>query len=235
MTERAAAEEVLVRLIEDYWNGQGLARIDAVFAADAVVHFGATDYVGHKGINEEFAGPFMAAFPDLRHEILDLLIDGGRASMRYRGTGHMQQDYGGAAASGQPFLYHGIAVFRLEGGRIAEVWSNSDMAAWLAAQPKADAGPLLAVTLAHGPAWDQGRMMDEQDGWDAHATFMDGLTSEGFVALGGPLEGTGDALLAIRATDEAEVRSRFEADPWHASGHLRVKSVVPWRLRLGGL
>jgi len=137
MADRAKAEEVLVRLIEQYWNKQDLAGIGKVFAADATVHFGATDYVGHKGINEEFAGPFMAAFPDLRHDILLLLIDGDMASMRYRGSGHMAKDYGGAKASGQAFEYHGIAIFRLKGDLVGEVWSNSDMAGWLAAQPKA--------------------------------------------------------------------------------------------------
>ena len=137
MSGRNEAEALLRRLIEVYWNGQALARIGEVFAADAVVHFGATDYVGHRGINEEFAGPFMAAFPDLRHDILHVLVDGDSAAMRYRGSGHMAADYGGARASGQSFEYHGIAIFRLAGGRIAEVWSNSDMASWLAAQPQA--------------------------------------------------------------------------------------------------
>ena len=135
MTDRAAADEVLTRLFEVYWNDQALGRIGEVFAADAVIHFGASDYVGHSGINEEFAGPFMAAFPDLRHDILDLIVEGERAAVRYRGSGHMAKDYGGARASGQAFEYHGIAIFRLAGGLVAEVWSNSDMGSWLAAQP----------------------------------------------------------------------------------------------------
>jgi predicted ester cyclase len=137
MTDRNTQEAVVVRVIDQFWNGQALERIGEVFTDDAVIHFGATDYVGHAGIIEEFARPFMAAFPDLKHDILALLIDGDRAAMRYRGTGHMQKDYGGARAAGQPFEYHGIAIFRVDEGRVAEVWSNSDMANWLAAQPRA--------------------------------------------------------------------------------------------------
>ncbi len=45
----------------------------------------------------------------------------------------------------------------------------------------------FAVTQEHGPAWDQARDLREQEGWDAHATFMDGLVDDGFVILGGPL------------------------------------------------
>ena len=31
--------------------------------------------------------------------------------------------------------------------------------------------------------------MREQDGWDEHARFMNGLVDDGFIVLGGPLEG----------------------------------------------
>ena len=137
MADRGATEELLVRLFDEFWNDRKLQRIGDVFASDAVIHFGPTDFSGHGGIRDDFAGPFMDAFPDLRHEILMMLIDGDRAAARYRGTGHMRKDYGGARGSGQAFEYHGIAIFRIAGGRIAEVWSNSDMAVWLAAQPRA--------------------------------------------------------------------------------------------------
>jgi predicted ester cyclase len=140
MSDRQANEAVLVRLFEEFWNRQALDDIADVFTEDAVIHFGASDYVGHAGIVDDFARPFMAAFPDLNHEILLLLIDGDMASMRYRGTGHMHKDYGGVRASGQPFEYHGIAIFRLAQGRVAEVWSNSDMATWLAGQPQTGDG-----------------------------------------------------------------------------------------------
>jgi uncharacterized protein YciI len=64
---------------------------------------------------------------------------------------------------------------------------------------------------------------------------MNGLKAEGFVVLGGPLEGTPEVLLIIRAEDEAEIRARLAADPWSASDLLRVDRAVPWTLRLGSL
>jgi predicted ester cyclase len=79
----------------------------------------------------------------LTHEILALVIDGDMAAMRFRGTGHMQTDYAGVRGTGQPFEYHGIGLFRLADGRVVEVWSNSDMADWLAAQPRVDTGRSL--------------------------------------------------------------------------------------------
>jgi uncharacterized protein YciI len=95
--------------------------------------------------------------------------------------------------------------------------------------------PLFAVTRARGPAWDHSRPLEGQPEWPAHATFMNGLKAEGFVVLGGPLEGTSEVLLIVRAENEAEVRSKLAADPWSASDLLRVARTAPWTLRLGSL
>ena len=50
------------------------------------------------------------------------------------------------------------------------------------------------VRLRRGGPWDWSRGMREQDGWDEHASFMDGLVDSGFILLGGPLKGDRDAL-----------------------------------------
>jgi hypothetical protein len=55
------------------------------------------------------------------------------------------------------------------------------------------------------------------------------------VILGGPLEGTSDVLLVVRATTPDEVRSRLAEDPWAAKDLLRVTRVARWTLRLGSL
>jgi hypothetical protein len=55
------------------------------------------------------------------------------------------------------------------------------------------------------------------------------------VVLGGPLEGTSDVLLIIRANTADEIRSRLEADPWTSNDLLRVTRITPWTLRLGSL
>lgn len=77
--------------------------------------------------------------------------------------------------------------------------------------------------------------MDEQADWPAHAFFMDSLVAEGFVALGGPLEGTRDAMLVIRAESSSEIEQRLSADPWTKNGLLITKDCWPWRIRLGAL
>lgn len=89
------------------------------------------------------------------------------------------------------------------------------------------------VERAPGPRWDSARPRREQDGWDAHAAFMDGLAADGFVVLGGPVgEGDGDvALLVVDAAGEEEVRARLAEDPW-PDEMLTTTSIRPWTVLL---
>jgi uncharacterized protein YciI len=96
-------------------------------------------------------------------------------------------------------------------------------------------GKLFAVINTRGPAWNHARPMEDQEGWRAHADFMNALEAEGFVVLGGPLQGTSDVLLIVRAEDEAEVDARLAPDVWVVNDLLRRVRVHPWQLRLGTL
>lgn len=92
----------------------------------------------------------------------------------------------------------------------------------------------FAVTMVHGPNWDPCRQIRDQNAWDEHAAFMDGLVDDGFVILGGPTGGGEKALLAVEAADEPDVRSRLGQDPWAPMELLRIDAIEPWALWLDG-
>jgi len=94
---------------------------------------------------------------------------------------------------------------------------------------------VFAVFRSRGPAFDDSRPLEGQALWAEHAAFMDALFEERFAALVGPLEGTRDALLILRASSAAEVAERLALDPWTASGHLVTRQISPWQLRLGSV
>lgn len=95
--------------------------------------------------------------------------------------------------------------------------------------------PNFVVIRSRGPKWDDLCPLEGQLGWREHADFMDALFMQDFVAFAGPLEGTRDALLIIRAKDEAEIHQRLAADPWIENGLLTFKACWPWEVRLGSL
>jgi len=91
---------------------------------------------------------------------------------------------------------------------------------------------LFAVVRTKGQAWDVAKPMRSQPQWSEHALFMDRLAADGFVILGGPLGHSGDILLAIKATDESEVKFTLQRDPWSQAGILKLKSIQPWTILL---
>jgi hypothetical protein len=89
----------------------------------------------------------------------------------------------------------------------------------------------LVVLRRAGPEWDRSKPMEEQSGWDEHASFMDGLVDDEFLVLGGPLADEVRVAHAVEAESEEAVRATFARDPWSET-HLVVDSIEPWTIRL---
>jgi uncharacterized protein YciI len=91
----------------------------------------------------------------------------------------------------------------------------------------------FAIVREAGSAWDRAKPLREQPAWDEHAEFMNALAEDGFVVVGGPVDGGPKTLLIVDAGDEAEIRSRLDDDPWTAMGLLAIASIEPWEILLG--
>jgi hypothetical protein len=92
---------------------------------------------------------------------------------------------------------------------------------------------VFVVLRSRGPAWDDAKPLEGQVDWIAHAAFMDALYEARFAVLVGPLEGTRDALLVLRASSTPEIVERLASDPWTTNGLLVTTQTSPWELRLG--
>jgi uncharacterized protein YciI len=90
------------------------------------------------------------------------------------------------------------------------------------------------VRLERGGPWDWSRDLREQAGWDDHARFMDGLVDDGFILLGGPLEGDRETLHVVEAPSEEAIRERLAEDPWAANGMLTPVRIERWTILLDG-
>ena len=94
---------------------------------------------------------------------------------------------------------------------------------------------LFAVIRTRGDSWQDSVPLENQQKWDEHASFMNALKRNGFIILGGPLEGTRDVLLIVRASSQDEINDRFRDDPWTSLDLLRISRIAPWTIRLGSL
>jgi uncharacterized protein YciI len=94
---------------------------------------------------------------------------------------------------------------------------------------------IFAVIHLRGPAWNSSSPLEGQVDWVPHKDFINALDAEGFLLLAGPLTGTSNVLLIVRAESADEIRSRIGEDPWIQKDLLRISVVAPWDLRVGAL
>ena len=126
MASADRTKALIHRYFHELWKGGGLEAADALLAPDAAVRgsLGVTAS-GPDGLRA-YVRLARAAFPDLRLDVEQILVDRDRvaARVRYSGT-HLGPLYG-VAATGRAVSYPGVTLFRVAGGRIAEVWSVGD-------------------------------------------------------------------------------------------------------------
>lgn len=85
----------------------------------------------------------------------------------------------------------------------------------------------VVVRVSAGPAW-QGGSVREQQGWDAHAEFVDELVAAGTFVLGGPFADNSGSLSVYEGMSAEEVRSLMEEDPFVKNGVFVVEDVREW-------
>jgi predicted ester cyclase len=126
-----SAEEnkaVVRREFEEILNHTG--NLDA---ADEII---APNYVSHeptsgetRGIEwaKQFAATYRQAFPDLQNTIEDMVAEGDKVVVRFRGRGTHQGDTEAfGPPTGKRMEITGITINRLSEGKIVEAWTNVD-------------------------------------------------------------------------------------------------------------
>jgi steroid delta-isomerase-like uncharacterized protein len=96
--------------------------------APTVIHHAAGGYpqLLDEGGVTSMMGDFLAAFPDLHYQF-DFFIDKDNYVVeRYTATGTQTGPLGNLPPTGRTATWTGINIFRIECGKIAEVWSEVD-------------------------------------------------------------------------------------------------------------
>lgn len=115
------------RFYEEVWNHGHLAVTSLVFADDYVRHdLRPTQALPGPAGQAKIAGDFRAAFPDLRMRI-DLLIgEGDLVAARWTTEGTNTGPWGGRKPTGLRAQFSGVNLFRIEGGKVVELWNHRD-------------------------------------------------------------------------------------------------------------
>ncbi len=118
---------------EEAINAHSLAALEEVLAPDVVHHAagGYPDVSTAAGVME-MMGAFPPAFSDLRYTIDFWVVQDDMVVERYTASGTQDGPFGDLPPSGRKATWTGINIFRIECGKIAEVWSEVDAMSRLA-------------------------------------------------------------------------------------------------------
>ena len=131
MDEAMRNKQLVRESIERVWGQQRLDEVD---------RFLALDFVDHGALPGSLPGPagfadgvrrLLAAFPDARNEIDDIVAEGDRVVVRWTMTGTHTGGGLGVPATGRAVRVAGITMSRVVDGRIAEHWIYRDDIAML--------------------------------------------------------------------------------------------------------
>jgi steroid delta-isomerase-like uncharacterized protein len=120
---------VLRREVEELYNHTGnLDVVEQIFSPDYLSHEPTSGEV--RGIEgaRQFAATFRKAFPDLENTIEDMIAEGDKVVMRFRGSGTHEGETTEAFGppTGKRMEITGITIKRFARGKIVEAWTNFD-------------------------------------------------------------------------------------------------------------
>jgi steroid delta-isomerase-like uncharacterized protein len=131
------------RWFEEVWNNGNTALIDEMLDPNAVAHGLGDAGADLRGaaIFRPFYDKFRAAFPDLKIQVHDVLVDGEQTAARFTFTATHTGQFQGFAPSRRRVRASAIAISRWKNGRIIEAWNEFDAAGLMAqiASPPANA------------------------------------------------------------------------------------------------
>lgn len=126
MDESIQNKQLVRESIECVWRQQRVEEVGRFLADDFVDH-GAPPGTAPGSVGfADGVRRILAAFPDARNDIDDIVAEGDRVVVRWTMTGTHTGDALGFPATGRPIRLAGITISRIVAGRIAEHWSFRD-------------------------------------------------------------------------------------------------------------
>jgi steroid delta-isomerase-like uncharacterized protein len=120
------ANKALVCRFVEAFNTGDLDGLAAAFAPDAVVHnSGAPDPLNLEGFRQ-LAAVFLAAFPDGKHTIDDMIVEGDKVVTRITYRGAHTGDLMGIPPTGKHVTTSAMTIDQIAGGKIVETWRLFD-------------------------------------------------------------------------------------------------------------
>ncbi len=114
---------IVRRFFEEGPSKGNLTDADELLSPDFVLHVPLPVSPGIKGIHEVII-TCRAAFEHLNVTVEDMIAEGDNVAARFTARGIHKGDFMGLPATGKPIMMTGIEIFRIENGKIVELWGG---------------------------------------------------------------------------------------------------------------
>jgi len=123
----AANKNLLRRFYKEVYVDWSMALVDEVVSPRFTSHdWPEGGPIGPQGFRNFYAA-IRSALPDARYTVDDIVAEGDRVAVRWRLLGTHEGDFRGIAPTGRAIVLKGIAIYRVEGGKLMERWVVSDL------------------------------------------------------------------------------------------------------------
>lgn len=122
-----ANKELVRRLYKEVYVDWNMALVDELVSPQFISHdWPKGSPTGPEGFRN-FYSAIRSALPDARYEVDDLIAEGDKVVVRWRLLGTHKGAFGGIAPTGRSIALKGIAIYRVDGGKLIERWVVTDL------------------------------------------------------------------------------------------------------------
>ncbi len=121
-----ANKALMRRELEEVWNQHNPDAVDEIYALDFVNRSAPPGMPDDRAGLKALVGMNLGAFPDLKVTSDSLVAEGDKVVHHWTATGTHKGELMGIPATGKRVKMTGIAIVRIAGGKIAELWMESD-------------------------------------------------------------------------------------------------------------
>ncbi|MEA2520779.1 MAG: hypothetical protein QOI81_425 [Actinomycetota bacterium] len=119
-------KEVARRLYDEVLNKRDLDQLDYLATPDYIEHDPLPGQgTGLQGLKDRMTALVNGLDPTFTLE--DVIAEGDRVAVRWTNSGTHIAEFLGIPATGRSFSIHGIDIYRMENGKLAEHWHVVDM------------------------------------------------------------------------------------------------------------
>ena len=119
--------KAVARGVFEAWNRGDLDALDDPVARDVVDHDPQDPHAGEglEGLKKTIT-MYREAFPDVNFTVEEQVAEGDLVATRWTATGTHEGELMGMQPTGKQATVTGMAIDRIEGGKIVEAWGNWD-------------------------------------------------------------------------------------------------------------